>query len=151
MYDTALQRLSLQEQSEFHVYHHLMTPGQVHTYLAKATAAERTVYLGELGLTQRFQALDPLDRDAILSGTPRQGMAAEALRFMWGEPYYTTGSRRHDEHWYYLGSSFGLAATGNQYGRIGTQVDVYLVHGQVVAWVDFAPSTDEDAGDTFRR
>ena len=150
-YESAVQQLPPAEQSQLYVYKHVMTPAQVHTYRAKATASERTAYLSEIGLTQRFQALDPLDRDAILSGLPRQGMSAEALRFVWGEPYYTAGRRSHYEHWYYLGSSMGLSASGNQAGRIGNQVDVYLVDGQVVAWVDFAPTSEHNTGDTIRR
>ena len=70
--DAAIQRLSLAEQSEFYTYRHVMTPAQ-DTYLAKATAAERTAYLSEVGLAQRFQALDPQDRDTVLSGSPRPG------------------------------------------------------------------------------
>jgi hypothetical protein len=30
---------------------------------------------------QRFEALDPLDREAVRSGFPRVGMSAEALLF----------------------------------------------------------------------
>ena len=55
----AIQRLSLEEQAEFHIYQKVMTPSQERTYLAKTTAAERTAYLREIGLAQRFQALDP--------------------------------------------------------------------------------------------
>src|SRR5467141_2738646 len=81
-YDAAVQRLSLAEQSEFHIYNKVMTPSQARTYLAKATAAERTAYLRESGLALHFQALDPVDRDTVLSGMPRVGMSAEALRFV---------------------------------------------------------------------
>ena len=86
-YDAALRQLSLAEQSEFHTYRKVMTTAQARTYLARATAAERTAYLQEIGLAQRFQALDPLDRDAVLGGVPRPGMSAEALLFLWGNPY----------------------------------------------------------------
>src|SRR5437867_11962078 len=70
----AMQKLSLDEQAEFHTYRKVMTTSQEHAYLAKATAAERTAYLREIGLEQRFQALDPLDREAVLRGVPRVGM-----------------------------------------------------------------------------
>jgi hypothetical protein len=50
-----------------------------------------------------------------------------------------------------LGSSLGLAASGNHPGNVGNQVDVNLVHGQVVAWGDCAPSTHDDAGERRRR
>src|SRR5215211_3108113 len=84
----AMQKLSLDEQAEFHLYQKVMTPSQERAYLAKATAAERTAYLREIGLAQRFQALDPVDREAVRGGAPRVGMSAEALLFLWGIPYY---------------------------------------------------------------
>ena len=149
--DAAIQRLSLAEQSEFYTYRHVMTPAQERAYLAKATAAERTAYLSETGLAQRFQALDPQDRQTVLHGVPRQGMSAEALRFIWGEPYYTTGDARRDAHWYYLGSSFGRGHSNYPLGGFGNRVDVYLVAGKVVGWVDVAPSTEENQGSDARR
>src|SRR6266436_179031 len=82
----ALRNLSPDERAEFHTYSKVMTTAQEHTSLAKLTAAERTAYLGAIGLVQRFQALDPLDRDAVLGGVPRQGMSAEVLLFLWGAP-----------------------------------------------------------------
>ena len=147
-YDATVRQLSLVEQSEWHIYKKVMTPAQARAYLARANATERTAYLQESGLAQRFQALDPLDREAVQSGFPRVGMSAEALRFVWGEPYYTAGDARRSAHWYYLGSSLALGASGNQYSHFGTQVDVYLVTGKVVGWVDYAPST-EDQGDDW--
>ena len=145
----AMQKLSLDEQAEFHTYRKVMTASQERSYLAKATATERTDYLREIGLAQRFQALDPVDREAVLQGVPRVGMSAEALLFLWGIPYYKSGDARRDAHWYYLGSSFALASSGNQYTWSGTRVDVYLVAGKVVGWVDYAPS-DESPGKRFR-
>jgi hypothetical protein len=136
----AIHKLSLDEQAEFYVYKKVMTPSQERAYLAKATAAERTAYLNEIGLVQRFQALDPSDREAVLGGIPRVGMSAEALLFLWGEPYYTSGDASRYAHWYYLGSSLGLANYGNQYYYSGNGVDVYLVAGQIAGWVDYIPS-----------
>ena len=145
-YEAAVRRLSSTEQAEFSLYRHVMTSVQEWTYLAQATATERTAYLTTIGLAQRFQALDPLDREVVRSGLPRQGMSAEALRFVWGEPYYTVGRARHYAHWYYLGSSFMLAASGNQYARSGNLVDVYLVDDHVVGWVDFTPASEGNSG-----
>ncbi len=136
----AIQRLSLDEQAEFYLYRKVMTGAQERTYLAKATAAERTAYLREIGLTQRLQALDPQDRAAVLGGVPKVGMSAEALLFLWGSPYYTAGNAQRYAHWYYLGSSFALAEYGNQYHNYGNRVDVYLVDGHIVGWVDYIPS-----------
>ena len=59
-----------------------MTSAQAHAYVAQASAAERTAYLREVGLAQRFAALDPLDREAVQRGFLRVGMSAEALRFV---------------------------------------------------------------------
>ena len=70
-YDAAVQQLSLAEQAEFHLYKKVMTPAQARAYVAQASAAERTAYLREVGLAQRFAALDPLDRATVQSGFPR--------------------------------------------------------------------------------
>ena len=136
----AINKLSLDEQAEFYVYRKVMTPSQERAYLAKATAVERTAYLRAIGLAQRFQALDPSGREAVMGGIPRVGMSAEALLFLWGEPYYTSGDASRYAHWYYLGSSLGLANYGNQYYYSDNGVDVYLVAGQVTGWVDYIPS-----------
>ena len=137
----AVQRLPLDEQAAFHTYSKVMTGVQVHTYLAKATPTEREAYLQKIGVIQRFQALAPADRAAVLHGIPQVGMSAEALRFLWGDPYETAGDARRYAHWYYLGSSFSMAASGNQYHDSGNRVDVYLVNGQVTGWVDYTPET----------
>jgi len=148
-YDARIRQLSLAEQAEFHTYRRVMMGTQAHTYLAKASAAERTAYLREIGLAQRFQGLDPLDREAVQSGFPRVGMSAEALRFVWGDPYYTDGDARRSAHWHYLGSSLALGEYGNQYSNSGgNRVDVYLVGGKIVAWVD-GPRPDDDKGDDW--
>jgi hypothetical protein len=138
-----VQQLSLAEQAEWYIYKRVMTPAQARAYLAKARAAERTAFLREVGLAQRFEALDPLDRAAVQSGFPRVGMSAEALRFVWGEPYYTEGDVRRSAHWHYLGSSLALGASANQPSIVSSRVDVYLVAGRIVGWLDYAPSTDE--------
>ena len=65
-----------------------MTPAQVYPYLAQVSATERTAYLREIGRAHRLQALDPLDRVAVLRAVPSVGMSAEALLFLWGGPYY---------------------------------------------------------------
>jgi hypothetical protein len=135
----AVRNLSPHERAEFHTYRKVMTTAQEHTYLAKPTAAARTAYLREIGLVQRFQALDPLDRDAVLGGVPRQGMSAEALLFLWGAPYSTAGDAKRYAHWFYRGSSFALAGYDHQYTSAGNRVDVYLVDNHVVGWVDYAP------------
>jgi hypothetical protein len=145
-YDAARRQLSPPEQAEFALYHYRMTGWQEHTYLAKASAAERTAYLRELGLVQRFQALDPADQEAVRSGWPRVGMSAEALLFVWGEPYDTAGDARRSAHWYYLGWSLGRHPYGNPRWGFGNRVDVYLEAGKVVGWVDTVLSTAANGG-----
>src|SRR5229473_6268946 len=139
-YDAAIQRLSPAEQAEFVRYRHIMTASQVHTYVAQPTAAARMAYLQELGLVQRFQALAPLDQEAIRSGALRVGMSADALRFLWGEPYATAGDARRYAHWHYLGSSLNRSPSGYHPWDAGNRVDVYLVAGKVEGWVDAPPS-----------
>ena len=78
-------------------------------------------------------------------------MSVEALRFIWGEPYDTDGATRRYAHWYYLGSSFGRGRSNYPLGGFGNRVDVYLVAGKVVGWVDAAPSTEENQGSDARR
>src|SRR5262249_61368582 len=97
---------------------------------------ERTACLSEIGLAQRFQGLAPLDREAVQRGFPREGMSAEALRFVWGDPDAVDGDARRYAEWHYLGSSLTLGADGNQYSRAANRVDVFLRDGKVVAWVD---------------
>jgi hypothetical protein len=74
-------------------------------------------------------------------------MSAEALYFLWGEPYYTTGWSGHYEYWFYLGSTFALAEYGNRTYSYETMVQVYLINGQVKWWVEFVPSGIEDSAD----
>jgi hypothetical protein len=63
-------------------------------------------------------------------------MRADALRFLWGEPYSTNGRTNHYEYWYYWGSSLELAASGNHSSQGSQRVEVYLVDGRVVWWRD---------------
>ena len=147
-YDAAVRQLSPPEQAEFYTYKKIMTGAQTHTYLAKTSAADRTAYLQKIGLVQRFQRLDPIDRETVQSGFPRVGMSAEALRFVWGEPEYWAGDARRSAHWFYLGSSLNLGEHGNRYGNSGgSRVDVYLVDGKVAGWVD-GPLTNDDKGES---
>jgi len=118
-----------------------MTGVHVHTYVAKATRAERAAYVQKIGVIRRFQALDSADRAAVLHGIPQVGMSAEALLFLWGDPYSTAGDARRYAHWYYLGSSCSMAASGNQYRDVGKRLDVSLVNGHVIGWVDDTPET----------
>ena len=141
-YDAAVGRLSPAEQAEFSTYRQVMTSAQARTYLAKASAAERTAYLSEIGLAQRFQRLDPQDREAVQSGAPRVGMSADALRFVWGDPADTAGDARNYSRWHYFGSSLGRSAHYHPWDS-SNRVEVYLAKGKVLGWVDFI---NEDHG-----
>ena len=137
-YDAVVQQLSPAEQAEFSTYRQVMTAAQTRTYLAKASAAERTAYLSEIGLAQRFQRLDPADREAVRSGAPRVGMSAEALRFVWGDPADAAGDARHYARWHYLGSSLGRSTSYHPWDH-GNRVEVYLANNKVLGWVDTIP------------
>jgi hypothetical protein len=137
-YDAAVQQLSPAEQTEFSIYRHIMTGTQKRTYLAKVSAAERTAYLSQIGLAQRFQRLDPMDREAVQSGTPRVGMSAEALLFVWGDPADTAGDARRYSRWHYFGSSLGRSTSYHPW-ETSSRVEVYLANNKVLGWVDFPP------------
>ena len=145
-YHTALQQLSAAERATFRAHSKVMTPRQARAYLSQPTAAERAAYLEQIGSSQRFQSLRPRDREAVLAGFPRQGMSAEAMRFLWGEPYDTKGHTGRYEHWYYLGSSLSLAESGNAAGEAGTMVIVDLVNGQVEGWLETFPTGLDTGG-----
>jgi hypothetical protein len=140
-------RLQPAEQNTFAVYKHVMSGRQQRAYLTKDTETQRASYLREIGIAQRFESLDAKDREAALHGMPRVGMSAEALRFTWGDPDSTDGWAGHYEHWYYLGNSLSLAATGNQRGSLDNEVDVQLTDGRVESWNDFTPDDSDDGGE----
>jgi hypothetical protein len=146
-YRAELERLTPEERTAFYAYNKVMTPRQAHTYLTKATTAERAAYLEEIGLAQRFQALDPEDRATVLAGFPKEGMSGEALRFLWGRPLYERGNPGHYEYWYYWGSAFSLGEHGTSHTEVGSQVTVYLTDGRVVWWRETVPTEpgDEDS------
>jgi len=140
-YDAAVQQLSPAEQAEFSIYRNVMTGTQKRTYLAKASAAERTAYLSEIGLAQRYQRLDPADRETVRSGAPRVGMSADALLFVWGDPADTAGDARLYSRWHYMGSSLGRSANYHPWEN-SNRVEVYLANGRVLGWVDTLPIGD---------
>jgi hypothetical protein len=72
-----VKNLSPDEQAEFRIYRKVMTAPQIRTYLSQTNAAERTAYLEQLGLVQRFNALDPQDRHAVEAGYIRKGISAD--------------------------------------------------------------------------
>jgi hypothetical protein len=128
-----------------------MTTPQTHAYLAQETPAARAAYLRQIGLAQRFQGLEAQDRQAILAGYIRKGMSAEALRFLWGEPYYTRGHTGHYEYWHYFGPIFELANRGNSYTQAGAQVIVYLIDDRVDWWMETIPTDRGNVDDRLRR
>ena len=149
-YQAALQQLPPAERATLRAYSKVMTSGQVRTYLKQPSAEARAAYLEDIGITQRFQALAPQDREAVLAGFPRVGMSADALRFLWGDPAYTTGRTGHYEHWYYQGSSFRLAESGNAFTDAGTIVIVHVIDGHVRDWLETPPTDLDKGGDEDR-
>jgi len=147
-YDAAVRQLSPVEQAEFSLYRTVMTGPQTHTYLAKTTAAERTAYLSQIGLAQRFQQLDPQDREAVRHGALRVGMSADALLFVWGDPAETAGDARSYARWHYFGSSLGRSTSYHPW-ETSNRVEVYLAQGKVLGWVDFI--LEAPGGESERR
>ena len=140
-YDTAVQQLSPAEQAEFALYQHVMTAAQAQTYVAQASAAERTAYLSAIGVAQRWQRLDPEDRETVRSGAPRVGMSADALLFVWGEPAEMAGDARRYSRWHYFGSSLGRSTNYHPW-EASNRVEVYLANSKVLGWVDVLPIGD---------
>jgi hypothetical protein len=147
-YQAAVNRLSPDEQVEFRAHSKVMTARQARTYLAKATPAERSSYLQEIGTAQRFEALNAEDQASVLAGYIRKGMSAEAVRFLWGEPAYTAGYTGHYERWIYAGSAPDLTESGNRYNNSSTQVEVHLTDGLVDWWFESVPESNDDRGES---
>lgn len=95
---------------------------------------------------QGFEALSPQDREAVSTGWPQEGMSAEALQALWGEPYYTEGRPGHYEKWTYLGSAMSLGAHGNAFNELGTVVIVELADNRVLGWLETTPTDLERGG-----
>jgi hypothetical protein len=147
-YERAVNNLSPEERNAFWAYRKVMRSLQEKTYLSKPDEAARSVYLRDIGVKQRFEALDAQDRESVLHGFIRQGMRAEALNFLWGEPEYTSGATGEWEYWLYRGYASDLFEHGNQYNEGSSRVRVFLVDNQVKWWTQEVPESEDDAGDS---
>ncbi|ETX03218.1 MAG: hypothetical protein ETSY1_00675 [Candidatus Entotheonella factor] len=145
-YHQAVNKLSPQEQSTFRAYQKVINGSQARTYLSKPTPVERQAYLQDIGVVQRFEALDQQDQDAILKGYIRKGMHADALNFLWGRPQRKEGNTGKWEHWFYSGHISDLVAYGNSPYNAGTSVEVFLVDNQVEWWFEGATESIDDPG-----
>ncbi len=145
-YQQAVDNLEPAEQTAFRAYRKVINGSQARTYLSKTNAAERSAYLREIGAQQRFEALEPEDRESVLNGFIRKGMSAEALHFLWGSPDYTTGTTGEWEYWIYRGEYLDLLAYGNRYAD-SSRVRVHLADGQVQWWFRDEINVNEDQGE----
>jgi hypothetical protein len=150
-YERAVNNLSPEERKAFWAYRKVMRSSQEKTYLSKPDEAARLAYLRDIDVTQRFEALDAQDREAVLHGFIRQGMRADALYFLWGEPEHTSGASGKWEYWLYRGYASDLFQHGNQYHEGNSQVRVFLVDNRVQWWTQELPEGDGDAGDSGMR
>lgn len=152
-YNRAVNNLSPDERNAFWAYRKVMQGLQAKTYLSKPSEAERAAYLREIGVQQRFEALAAQDQESIRNGFIRNGMSADALYFLWGEPRYTSGATGQWEYWYYQGFASDLFEHGNQYSEASSEVRVFLVDNQVEWWSQEVPESYDDPGDldTLRR
>lgn len=156
-YDRAVNNLTPEERNAFWAYRKVMRGLQTRTYLSKPTEAERVAYLRDIGIQQRFEALSAEDRESVLNGFIRRGMSADALRFLWGMPEYSSGAYSSGapgewEYWIYRGYAGDLFKEGSQYSDATSQVRVYLVDNQVEWWTQEMPdSHNEPDVDILRR
>jgi hypothetical protein len=146
-YERAVNHLSPQERNAFWAYRKAMRGSQEKTYLSKPDEAARLAYLRDIGIEQRFEALDAQDRESVLYGFIRQGMHADALYFLWGEPEDISGARGKWEYWLYRGYASDLFEHGNRHNEGSSQVRVFLVDNRVGWWIQELPEGDDDAGE----
>ncbi len=69
-YQQAVNNLEPNEQNAFRAYRKVIKGSQARTYLSKPTVAERSAYLREIGIQQRFEALDPQDQESLRKDRP---------------------------------------------------------------------------------
>jgi hypothetical protein len=150
-YERAVNNLSPEERKAFWAYRKVMRGSQERTYLSKPDEAARLAYLREIGVKQRFEALDAQDRESVLNGFIRQGMRADALYFLWGEPEDTSGATGEWEYWLYRGFASDLFERGNRYNEGSSQVRVFLVDNQVEWWTQEVPESHDDPGESGMR
>src|SRR5687768_238441 len=65
-YERAVNNLSPEERNAFWAYRKVMRGSQERAYLSKPDEAARSAYLRDIGLEQRFEALDAQDRESVL-------------------------------------------------------------------------------------
>jgi len=150
-YDRAVNNLTPEEQKAFRAYRKVMRGLQTRAYLSKPSEAERSAYLRDIGIQQRFEALDAQDRESVLNGFIRKGMSADALRFLWGTPEYTSGAPGEWEFWIYKGYASDLFEKGSQYSHASSQVRVFLVDNQVEWWTQELVDSHDDPGIDIQR
>jgi len=130
-YDAALRQLSPPEQAEF------FSVSPPHEWVASAYLSGESQRRGadrlspRAGVVQRFQALDPLDQEAVRSGWPRVGMSAEAS-CLCGEPYYTAAMPASRPTGTISGRPLGAVPLATLAG-IWESRGLYLVDGKVWA------------------
>jgi hypothetical protein len=142
----AYNRLPAAEQAYYRAYSHLMTSHQLQTYATLPTPAARDAYARQVGAAQILESLSAADRAAVLGGFPVEGMSAQALRLLWGDPVSRRGPA-FDERWFYFGDAFTLAEPGYHSSHsASTVMEVALTDGQVQWWQERVPADPEERG-----
>jgi hypothetical protein len=140
----AYTQLPAAEQERYRAYSRVMTSPQLHTYLDLPTAAEREAYARQVGAAQAVESLSEADRAAVLRGYPFEGMSAEALRLLWGDPVSRRGPA-FDERWFYFGDAFSLAEPGfHSRTQASTVMEVALADGKVQWWQERVPADPDE-------
>lgn len=140
----AYTQLPAAEQERYRAYSRVMTSRQLRTYLDLPTPAARDAYARQVGAAQALESLSAADRAAVLGGYPFEGMSAEALRLLWGDPVSRRGPA-FDERWFYFGDAFSLAEPGfHSRAQAGTVMEVALEDGKVQWWQERVPADPEE-------
>jgi hypothetical protein len=140
----AYTQLPTAEQERYRAYSRVMTSRQLRTYLDLPTATERDAYARQVGAAQALESLPAADRAAVLRGYPFEGMSAEALRLLWGDPVSRRGPT-FDERWFYFGDAFSLAEPGfHSRAQAGTVMEVALADGKVQWWQERVPADPDE-------
>jgi hypothetical protein len=140
----AYTQLPAAEQERYRAYSRVMTSRQLRTYLELPTPAARDTYARQVGAAQALESLPTADREAVLNGYPFEGMSAEALRLLWGDPVSRRGPA-FDERWFYFGDVFSLAEPGfhSRY-QASTIMEVALADGKVQWWQERVPADPDE-------
>lgn len=86
-YETRVKKLSDEEFKAYYALKPFMDEDQRKTYLKMKVETDRTAYLKEQGLWDRFYKYDEKSRQAIVDGAVEVGWSKDMVLMAWGAPY----------------------------------------------------------------